>query len=206
MTDRSNPNQSLKVFLCHSSGDKPAVRSLYQRLQADGLQPWLDEEDLLPGQDWDREIRKAVRAADVVLVCLSKSSISKAGYVQKEIKHALDIADEQSEDTIFLIPVKLEECDVPDRLSRWHWVNLFEERGYARLIRGLQARANALGKVLQSAADGSKQIDYQAPANKQGNASVPASIAVATAASSRVITPANANQLQLLRTDRKSVV
>jgi hypothetical protein len=61
--------------------------------------------------------------------------------VLKEITIALDVADEQPEDTIFLIPVRLEECSVPDRLSRWQWVNLFEARGYERLRRALQVRA-----------------------------------------------------------------
>ena len=88
-------NRPIRVFLCHASSDKPAVRELYHRLKADGFAPWLDEEDLLPGQDWQREIPKAVRAADVVIVCLSRGSISKAGYVQKEIKFALDVADDR---------------------------------------------------------------------------------------------------------------
>ncbi len=143
MTDTST--QSLRVFLCHSSADKPAVRELYQRLAADGIDAWLDEENLLPGQDWQREIPRAVRQSDVVIVCLSRRSIDKAGYVQKEIKLALDVADEQPEDTIFLIPLKLEECDVPERLSRWQWVNLFDARGYERLMRALRARAGGLG-------------------------------------------------------------
>jgi hypothetical protein len=135
----------LRVFLCHSTGDKPAVRALYQQLEEAGFDAWLDEEDLLPGQDWAREIPKAVRAADVVLVCLSRASITKTGYVQKEIGFALDVAEEQPEGTIFLIPVKLEECEVPERLRRWQWVNYFEERGHERLMRALMVRVNAVG-------------------------------------------------------------
>ena len=54
--------------MCHASDDKPAVRQLHEQLQHEGFEPWLDEEDLLPGQDWQHEIGKAVRAADVVLV------------------------------------------------------------------------------------------------------------------------------------------
>jgi formylglycine-generating enzyme required for sulfatase activity len=137
--------QSLRVFLCHSAGDKPAVRELYQRLCAEGIDAWLDEEKLLPGQDWQHEIPKAVRASDVVIVCLSRSSVTKAGYFQKEIKFALDVADEQPEGAIFLIPTKLEECEVPDRLSRWEWVGLYETRGYDRLMLALRARAETLG-------------------------------------------------------------
>lgn len=140
-------SRPLRVFLCHASADKPAVRELYERLRTDGMDPWLDEETLLPGQDWDLEIRKTVRASDVVLVCLSERAISKAGYVQKEVSLVLDVADEQPEGTIFLIPVKLEPCDIPARLSRWHWVNLFEQRGYERLLRALRARSEALGRA-----------------------------------------------------------
>lgn len=132
----------LRIFLCHSSGDKPIVRDLYRRLKSDGFVPWLDEEDLLAGQDWEIEIPATVRACDVVLVCLSKSSITKSGFVQKEIKLALDVADEKPEGTIFMIPVRIEEIDVPARLRRWQWVNLFQENGYQQLVRALKARAN----------------------------------------------------------------
>lgn len=130
----------LTVFLCHSSGDKPKIRELYKRLRNDGFAPWLDEEELVPGQDWNHEITKAVRSSHVVVVCLSTSSAAKTGYVQKEIKYALDIADEQPEGTIFLIPLKLEEREVPSRLQRWQWVKLFEESGYERLLRALKLR------------------------------------------------------------------
>ncbi len=122
-----NPLRPLRVFLCYSSGDKRLVRDLYQRLCVEGIAPWFDEKDLLPGQNWDQEIAKALRAADIVIVCLSRESINRKGYVQKEIKYALDVADEQPEGTIFLIPLRLEPCEIPNRLHRWHWVNLFEE-------------------------------------------------------------------------------
>jgi hypothetical protein len=143
LTQQVSP-RALRVFLCHSSDDKSIVRSLYKQLVADGVDPWLDEEKLLPGQDWRLEIAKAVRTSDIVLVCLSRSSITRAGYVQKEIRLALDVADEQPEGAIFVIPVKLEECDVPERLSRWQWVDLFSESGYERLMLALKARADEL--------------------------------------------------------------
>lgn len=52
---------SWRVFLYHSSADKEQVRDLHQRLRRDGVLPWLDEEDILPGQDWDGENRRAIR-------------------------------------------------------------------------------------------------------------------------------------------------
>ena len=141
-------NRKLKLFLCHSKDDKPKVRELYHRLVADGFDAWLDEENLLPGQDWDLEIRKAVRESDVVVVCLSKGAVTKTGYVQKEIRFALDVADEQPEGTIFIIPAKLEACQVPLRLNKWQWVNLFETVGYEKLKRSLTHRANNLGNLV----------------------------------------------------------
>lgn len=81
----------LRVFLCHASSDKTVVRGLYERLRTRSIRPWLDEKRLLPGQDWDLEIKKAVHNSDVVVVCLSRRSITKEGYVQKEIRFALDV-------------------------------------------------------------------------------------------------------------------
>lgn len=53
--------RKLRVFLCHASQDKPIVRELYQKLLGEGwIDPWLDEERLLPGQAWGMEIEKAV--------------------------------------------------------------------------------------------------------------------------------------------------
>jgi|GEM_PF-1925018 len=119
-------DHKLRVFLCHASQDKPIVRELYQRLRAeDWIEPWLDEEKLLPGQDWDMEIERAVEAADVVIVCLSNRSLTKEGYIQRELRFALDIALQKPEGTIFIIPLKLEDCEPPRKLRTWHYVEYF---------------------------------------------------------------------------------
>ena len=137
-------SRCLRVFLCHSSADKPTVRDLYQRLKSCNVDLWLDEIDLLAGQNWEYEIRKALRASDIVIVCLSHRSINKRGFVQKEIKFALDVADEQPEGTIFLIPLKLEECEIPERLKHLHYINLYEMQGFESLLRSLKTRASGV--------------------------------------------------------------
>jgi formylglycine-generating enzyme required for sulfatase activity len=142
--------RKLKVFLCHSSNDKPAVRELYQKLCAEAwVDPWLDEEKLFPGQDWNLEIEKAVEAADAILVCLSNNSITKEGYVQRELRIVLDYADYKPEGTLYLIPVRLEDCEPPRRLRPWQYADYFpperRERAFGRLIASLQMRAEALG-------------------------------------------------------------
>ena len=117
-------NRKLKVFLCHASDDKPAVRELYQRLSAeDWIDPWLDEEKLLPGQDWDLEIEKAVEETDAVIVCLSTKGVSKEGYVQKEIKIALNAALFMPEDMIFIVPLRLDEGKTPRHLRNIQYID-----------------------------------------------------------------------------------
>lgn len=148
----SELKQPLKVFLCHASTDKPKVRELYKRLIDDGVEVWFDVESLIAGQNWQIEIPKAIRSSDAVIVCLSKNSITKEGYVQKEIKYALDIADEKPEGTIFIIPVRLEECQVPNRLNLYHWVDIFDE-GYIKLLKALKLRSAQLGRIMTAIVD-----------------------------------------------------
>jgi uncharacterized protein YraI len=137
----------LKVFLCHASADKPKVRELYRYLRRRGVMPWFDEKDLVPGQDWQIEIPKALSTSDAIIICLTKNSVPKEGYVQTEIKFALDKALEMPEGRIFLIPVRFEECEVPFALRRYQWVDLFDKGGYTRMMRALKYRAAALERA-----------------------------------------------------------
>jgi hypothetical protein len=139
---------NFRAFLCHASSDKPAVRNLYQRLLNDRIYPWLDEEELLPGQNWQHEIEKVLRRIPAVIVCLSRNSITKTGYVQKEILVALDILDQHPQGAIFLIPARLEECEVPERLQHLHYCDLYRDAGYNRLLLSLHFRASQLGVKL----------------------------------------------------------
>ncbi len=140
----TQPKRPLKVFLCHAHADRDPVRTLYTRLTNDGVDAWFDKEKLLPGQDWELEIRKAVREADVVVVCLSKQ-FNQRGFRQKEVRLALDTAMEMPEGEIFIIPARLEECDNLESLRKWHWVDLFEDDGYENVIRALSVRAEKIG-------------------------------------------------------------
>ncbi len=136
--------KELNVFLCHSSSDKPVARKIYSQLkEIRNVKPWFDEVDILPGEDWEPAIKRAVRNSQVVIICMSKSSVRKEGFVQKEIRLAIDVALEKPENTIFIIPLKLEECDVPDRLSSFQWVKYPE--GWEKLVLSLKRRAKDFG-------------------------------------------------------------
>lgn len=143
----------LRVFLCHSSGDKPAVRELYEKLNSESwIDAWLDEEKLLPGQDWEYEIETALDNSDAVIVTLSTGSVSKEGYVQRELKFVLDIALEKPEGTIFILPVRLDDCERPRRLRAIQGIDYFpperREWAHTRLLSSLKLRASKLNIII----------------------------------------------------------
>jgi hypothetical protein len=131
--------KKLLIFLSHASEDKRQVRNLCKRLRDDGFDPWLDEERLLPGQDWNLEIEKALRASDAILLCFSELSVAKEGYIQREYKRAMRYLEEKPESTIYVIPVRLDGCELPYFVREIQWVDY--PAGYDRLVQALQKRA-----------------------------------------------------------------
>lgn len=103
-----------RIFVAHASEDKGLVRDLYSKLVNRGFKPWLDEIDLLPGQNWQIEIPKAIRESDIFIACLSRLSVRKQGYVQREFRSALSTYAEKPPGSIYLIPLKLDDCEIPD--------------------------------------------------------------------------------------------
>ena len=131
--------KKLLVFISHASEDNAAAKRLTKRLKDDGFDPWLDLERLLPGQDWNLEIEKAMRESGAILLCFSKESVSKESYIQKEYKRAMRIQEEKPEGTIFVIPVRLDECELPFYLRDIQRVDYPED--YDRLVAALNLRA-----------------------------------------------------------------
>ena len=146
--EEEGSQKPLNVFLSHGKEDSDRVAEVYDALEKHGVNPWMDKKDLLPGQDWEAEIRKAIRRSHVVIVFLSESSVDRRGYFQKEIKIALDMSLKEPEGAIFLIPVRLEKCFVPEPLSDSHWLDLFRsDPDLDTLLQALEQRASALDGV-----------------------------------------------------------
>jgi hypothetical protein len=122
-------NKKLKVFISYSSQDRKTVREIYSRLNSEEwIDPWIDEEMVLPGQDWEYVTERALRESDAIIVCLSKASTTKEGYVQKEFKYVFDISSQKPEGTLFIIPLRLDPSPVPSRFKSLQWVNYFEDK------------------------------------------------------------------------------
>ncbi len=134
----SETKRIFKVFLCYAHSDKESVHNLYTRIMEDGIHTWLDSKDLQPGQNWEHEIRKAILKSDVAIICLSREFNKQRGYRHEELKLALEKTELLDEDKVFIIPVRLEKCEMPESLQRLHRVDLFEAGGYKKLIRALR--------------------------------------------------------------------
>jgi hypothetical protein len=137
--------EKLKVFLCHASENKPIVCSLFDDLVAAGFEPWFDSDVLLPGMDWDLEIKKGLEASHAVIVCVSSELVDKEGYIQKELRMAQDHAQYMRPGTIFLIPLRLDDCQLPYEMRSIQWGNYFEPDGFEKLVRSLNIRAKQKG-------------------------------------------------------------
>jgi hypothetical protein len=133
--DRS---KQLQIFLLHARQDAGAVRRLYRRLIQEGMDVWLDQERLLPGQDWVHEIHRAIHRSDLVIVCLSEAFNQEGGYRHEELRIAVEKASALPEGEVFLIPSRLEACDLPETLRRWQCVDLFKANGYKKLLSALR--------------------------------------------------------------------
>ena len=139
--------QKLKVFLCHASVDKPTVEKLYYQLLHDNFQPWLDKKDIKAGKKWEPEIMMAIQSSDIFVACLSKSLVDEISYGNKEIKLAVDVANKHPEGSTYIIPFKLEECNVPTNLEKYQWIDWFKDpqEGYIRLSEVLKDKEQELG-------------------------------------------------------------
>ena len=142
-----------QIFLSYAREDEEKVENLYQKLSHAGFKPWMDKKDILPGEQWKSSIQKAIQHSEFFLVCLSANSVDKRGWIQREIKQALDIWKEMLESDIYLISVRLEDCGAPENLGDFQWVDLFEKDGWTRLVKaiqvGMERRAEVTKPIVQ---------------------------------------------------------
>jgi hypothetical protein len=130
-------SKQIQVFLLYARQDEEIVHRLYRRLVKEGVDVWQDQEKLLPGQNWAHEIHKAIYSSDLVIACLSKNFNRQGGFRHEELRIALVKANSLPEGETFLIPARLEECDLPEPLRKWQRVDLFEADGYQKLAQVL---------------------------------------------------------------------
>ena len=129
------------VFISYAREDRAAALKIAEDLHREGIAIWIDDTALRAGEDWERAIAQAIREADFFLALLSVASVGKAGHVQVELRRAYEVLETQPESGVFVLPCRLEPCEVPFRLRNLHTVDMFPSwaTGIRKLVQSIRA-------------------------------------------------------------------
>lgn len=135
MIRNSNP----KVFISHSSRDKAFSQILSNRLTIDGIQTWLDEKEIAPGDNIAEKITAGIKNTDYFIVILSKNSVNSK-WVSFELSATR--LNEISKHENIIIPILIEDCEIPYSLVDRLFLDfrLTFEEPYEKLLRALYTK------------------------------------------------------------------
>lgn len=140
------------VFLSYTSADREQVSEVANKLLASKIDAWIDYRRIKPGQNWDFEIRKALDRSAIIVIFISENSVKKTGYVQRELKLALEKAEEKLVEDIYLIPVLLDDVTtIPAQLRDRHFVRHSDDNFTENLIGAISSQLEKRGIELSEA-------------------------------------------------------
>jgi hypothetical protein len=136
-----------KGFLSYAHEDREWANRLYADLTALGINVWYDQHDFRSDQSVDDQILNAIKERYFIVLLLSKTSVSKQGYIRKEVKLGLDMIHHLQPGHVFIIPARIEDCqptfeDIPSMTAA---VDLFKDwgEGIKRIDRLIPAEGDA---------------------------------------------------------------
>ncbi len=135
---------SARIFINYAREDAPHADSIYDFLKIHAHEPWMDRRDILPGEEFEYAIAAALKESDFFLSILSPRSVSKRGYLRKEMKLAAEAALRLLPGDLYFLPLVVEECEGPPELARFQRLELSDPQWTDRLLaaidRGLKLR------------------------------------------------------------------
>lgn len=135
------------AFLSYASPDREHVLQIYDFLTVNGIDVWMDIKQLLPGQQWDFEVKRALNRAAVIIIFLSHNSVERTGYVQRELKIALEQLQDRPLNRIYAIPVFLDsDLKIPDQIKHLHYVAIDQPESHFQLLEAIKNEFEQLGR------------------------------------------------------------
>ncbi|NRF71865.1 toll/interleukin-1 receptor domain-containing protein, partial [Aquincola sp. S2] len=128
------------TFISYAVEDHVVAARVHEDLLAAGHMPWFAPKDMPPGVPWREFIMDKIRGSRCFLALLSKQAIRKRGYVQTEIREAIEFSRSMPNHRVFIIPVRLDDCRPRDKaLAELNGVDLFPayEAGFDKILRVL---------------------------------------------------------------------
>ncbi len=142
VSPQSNSSAGPTAFISYARQDLDAARRLVSDLRNAGIDVWIDEERIRPGERWRTAVSTAIERCQYFIPVLSSRSVSHRGYVQAELREALELLRQVPESDTFVIPVRIDNAQIVNReLKELSWVDLFPDwkEGIAKLLAGLGA-------------------------------------------------------------------
>lgn len=141
------------AFISYVREDSDDASWLQWTLESAGIRVWRDTAELWPGEDWRAKIRHAITAdALVFIACFSRNSLARnVSYQNEELVLAIEQLRLRRPDQPWLIPVRFDDCAIPDRdigggrtLGSIHRADLYGNRREERAARLVEIVARKL--------------------------------------------------------------
>lgn len=128
-----------KVFISYARADSEFVDRLYAFLKENGYAPWLDRENISPGEDFRKAIRGAIHDCDAFLLVISRNSAGRDGVIAGELREGLKLLSERL-DSGYLIPIRIDDTAIPADVEHLHAIDARKAEDWSKLAIALQEK------------------------------------------------------------------
>jgi hypothetical protein len=140
--DGTLQSKKFRVFISYARENEIKAKRFYEDLKNSGIpiESGFDKEDLLPGQDYNIRIIESIKRSDFFIPLFSSVSVEKRGYIQRELNLAVDTLKDTPPGDIFVIPVRLDECEMKyEEIKKYHRQDLFPDWyiGLSKIIQSI---------------------------------------------------------------------